>query len=160
MMHPAIRVGMLLGAALAFGFMWLMLSQWTLRQAHARDLGQWENTDPKVKLWYQTLKQPDSGISCCGEGDAYWADEQTVEDDGRGGKTVIAMITDDRDDVPLGRIHETIGTRYVIPPNKITRVDGNPTGHVVLFLSYPTYGGDGNQIRKRNVLCFVLNGGV
>ena len=159
MMHPAIRVGMLLGAALAFGFMWLILSQWTLRQAHARDLGQWENTDPKIRLWYQRLIQPDNPpVPCCGEGDAYWADAQTVEDDGHGGKRVVATITDDRDDAPLGRIHENVGTRYVIPPNKVTRVGGNPTGHVILFLAYP--GSNPEVGSGRKVLCFVENGGV
>jgi hypothetical protein len=44
----------------------------------------------------------------------------------------IAIITDDRDDGPLMRLHEEIGKKYVILPNKITRKDGNPTGHVVL----------------------------
>lgn len=125
----------------------------------ARDLGQWNNTEPQIKHWYQGLMQPDTDppISCCGEGDAYWADEAVVED---GGKIVVAIITDDRDDAPLGRMHENIGARYVIPPNKITWKDGNPTGHVVLFLSYPTLSTTGGQIGTRRVLCYVMGSGT
>ena len=40
-----------LGLTLMFGFRGC---------AHARDLGQWENTDPQIKKWYQSLLQPDS----------------------------------------------------------------------------------------------------
>ena len=45
---------------------------------NARDLGQWGaiNNDPAVREWYQALMQPDMpNASCCGEADAYWADE-------------------------------------------------------------------------------------
>jgi hypothetical protein len=43
--------------------------------ANARDLGQWEATDPVVREWYQALMQPDNpNASCCGESDAYWVD--------------------------------------------------------------------------------------
>jgi hypothetical protein len=46
--------------------------------------------------WYQSLMQPDAPTSsCCGEADAYWADEIHV----RNGKT-YATITDDRPDEP------------------------------------------------------------
>jgi hypothetical protein len=58
----------------------------------ARDLGQWEAVDPAIREWYQALMQPDvPTASCCGEADAYWADEIHVRD----GKT-YAIITDDR----------------------------------------------------------------
>ena len=41
----------------------------------ARDLGQWENADPAIRQWYQSLMQPDAPhASRCGEADAYWAD--------------------------------------------------------------------------------------
>ena len=37
----------------------------------ARDLGQWENADPAVRQWYQSLIRPDApNASCCGEADA------------------------------------------------------------------------------------------
>lgn len=127
---------------------------WLFTPANARDLGQWKDVDPQISAWYARLMQPDTigqmggGISCCGEADAYWADEVEVKDG-----QMIAVITDDRDDKPLGRVHEEIGTRYVVPPNKITRQDGNPTGHVIIFL------GDG-RAAPRSVLCYVMNGGV
>ena len=54
----------------------------------ARDLGQWENGDPGLKQWYQALMQPDvPSASCCGEADAYWADEIHV----RNGKTYASL---------------------------------------------------------------------
>ncbi len=66
---------------------------------NARDLGQWEAVDPAIRQWYQALMQPDvPSASCCGEADAYWADEIHVRD----GKT-YATITDDREDAPRGR---------------------------------------------------------
>ncbi len=45
--------------------------------------------------------------SCCGEADAYWADAFEATSNG----DYIAIITDPRDDEPLGRIHRDIGTR-------------------------------------------------
>ena len=53
----------------------------------ARDLGQWEGGDPAIRQWYQSLMQPDVPTSsCCGEADAYWADEIHV----RNGRTSCA----------------------------------------------------------------------
>jgi len=46
---------------------------------NARDLGQWGNEDPTIREWYQALMQPDAPhASCCGEADAYFADEVHV----------------------------------------------------------------------------------
>ena len=99
--------------------------------AHARDLGQWENTDPVVHEWYKTLMQPDNpSVSCCGESDAYFADEVHFRD----GKT-YAVITDDRDDEPLKRPHIDIGTEIEVPNFKLKFDQGNPTHHGVIFLS-------------------------
>src|SRR5512139_3291856 len=62
----------------------------------ARDLGQWENTDPELRVWYQALKQPDNPtVSCCGEADAYWCDDVRADDSG-----TYCKITDTRDDEP------------------------------------------------------------
>lgn len=98
--------------------------------AGARDLGQWDKADPELSAWFRSLKQPDNpAIPCCGEADAYWADTLVVE----GGK-VFAVITDDRPDVPLGRPHIDVGTRFEIPPHKMKRDGGNPTGHNILFV--------------------------
>lgn len=114
--------------------------------AHGRDLGQWENGDPVIRNWYQTLMQPDApSMPCCGEADAYWADEVHVRD-GR----VFAKITDERDDAPLRRPHIAPGTEFEIPHEKLKWDRGNPTGHNILFV------GAGNG----RVFCFVQNGGI
>jgi hypothetical protein len=113
--------------------------------AGARDLGQWGASDPAIREWYKGLMQPDvPSASCCGEADAYWADEVHVRD----GKT-YAVVTDDRDDKPLGRPHVDIGTEVEIPPNKLKWDRGNPTGHSIVFMS-----------RSQFVFCFVQSGGA
>jgi len=122
--------------------------------AQARDLGQWDAVDPQVKLWYQHLVQPDNGLSCCGESDAYWADEYHVDAKGN----LIATITDDRDDKPLGRYHVPLGTKYIVPQNKVvdaTRQRGNPSGHTIIFLGTLF----NNDPTTRPVLCWVGGGG-
>jgi hypothetical protein len=112
---------------------------------NARDLGQWEAVDPDVRQWYQALMQPDvPTASCCGEADAYWADEVHVRD----GKT-YATITDDRPDGPRGRPHVPPGTEVEVPNNKLKWDKSNPTGHGIVFLSRGGY-----------VFCYVQPGGV
>jgi hypothetical protein len=116
-----------------------------LAGANARDLGQWEAVEPAIRQWYQALMQPDvPNASCCGEADAYWADEIHV----RAGRT-YAVITDDRADEPRGRPHVEIGTEIEIPNNKLKWDKSNPTGHGIVFLS-----------RSRYVFCFVQPGGA
>lgn len=113
--------------------------------AKARDLGQWENTDPAIREWYRTLKQPDHPwVPCCGEADAYFADEVHVRD----GKT-YATITDDRADEPLMRHHVPIGTEIFIPDYKLKYDAGNPTGHAVVFLNI-----------NNEAWCFVQGSGI
>jgi hypothetical protein len=113
--------------------------------SEARDLGQWANSDPLLRRWYQSLTQPDNWrLSCCGEADAYYADEIHVRD----GK-VYATITDDRPDEPLQRPHIPVGTVVEIPPHKLKFDDGNPTGHTIVFMAR---GGD--------VYCFVQGSGI
>lgn len=121
----------------------------------ARDIGQWSDGDQELRQWYAALMQPDvPETSCCGEADAYWADDVRVRD-GR----VYASITDDRDDAPRGRLHVENGTEFEIPPNKLkwsnsdpqrtVKIARNPTGHGVIFISRDGY-----------VFCYVLPGGV
>jgi hypothetical protein len=113
--------------------------------AHARDDGQWELTDPHVRQWFHNLKQPDNPhVSCCSFADAYYVDQTFT----RNGDN-IAVITDDRDDGPLGRPHIPIGTEFAVPDSKLKYDQGNPTGRGVIFI------GGGGQ-----VLCFVMPGGV
>ena len=95
--------------------------------ANARDLGQWEAVDPAIREWYQALMQPDvPTASCCGEADAYWADEVHVKD----GKT-YAIITDDRPDEPRRRPHIDVGTEIEIPNNKLKwdQIESDRTRH-------------------------------
>jgi len=113
--------------------------------AFARDNGQWENSDPVISGWFRGLMQPDNPQgSCCGEADAYWADGVEIKDG-----QVIAIITDSRPDEPLGRRHVPVGTRIVVPPRKMKWDRGNPTGHIVIFMSY-----------DRDVYCYVTGTGV
>lgn len=118
---------------------------YSVRFSVARDLGQWDTTSQQQRQWYQGLMQPDNpSVSCCGESDAYWADEVHYRD----GKT-YAVITDDRDDAPRMRPHIDIGTEFEVPNFKLKYDQGNPTGHGVIFLS-----------RGGWVYCYVLPGGV
>jgi len=105
--------------------------------------------------WFSRQKMPDNpGMSCCGEGDAYYADSVF-----RDGKDDYAVITDDRPDGPLGRPHIKPGTRIAIPPHKYkdTRADPNPTAHTIIFVRWydedPDYGNWG-------VLCYLPYGGM
>ncbi len=110
-----------------------------------RDKGQWENVSPRIKEWYRNLMQPDQPTaSCCGEADAYWADEFEVR-----GDQYVAIITDDRDDEPLMRPHIAPGTKFVVPNKKLKFDSGNPTGHGVLFV-HPS----------GIVHCYVVPGGI
>lgn len=114
-------------------------------KVQARDLGQWENTDPVVRKWYSTLMMPDiPTASCCGEADAYWCDKINVKD----GKT-FCTITDDRDDAPLKRPHVDIGTQVEIPDHKLKWDRGNPTGHAIVFMAPGGF-----------VFCFVQSSGT
>jgi hypothetical protein len=111
----------------------------------ARDVGQWASVDPSVSKWFKSLMQPDNPtISCCGTADAYYAD--VFETDG---DRYVAIITDTRDDKPLGRHHVEPGTRILVPNTKLKVDSGNPTGHGVIFLS-----------SSDTVFCYVAPGGT
>ena len=127
---------------LAGGFFVLFYGVMTL--ASARDWGQWENQDPKIRKWFDSLMIPDlPAFSCCGKSDAYWSDDFEVKDD-----QYVAVITDTRDDAPLGRRHIDPGTRIPVPNHRIKWDQGNPTGHGWIFI-----GGD-------EVFCYLPPGGV
>lgn len=123
----------------------LLIFLYSIKITVARDLGQWENGDPAIKRWYETLMQPDvPTASCCGESDAYWADSFEVN-----GDQYVAIITDNRPDEPLKRRHIDIGTKILVPNNKLKYDQSNPTGHGIIFLSRGDY-----------VFCYVAPGGV
>jgi hypothetical protein len=87
---------------------------------------------------------PDTGTSCCGEADAYWAD--SFEVDKKTGNWV-AIITDTRPDEERKRKHIPPGTRIVVPKWKLYGQSdpdnptvrkfnpGNPTGHGIIFIN-------------------------
>jgi len=117
--------------------------------AFARDLGQWENTDPEIRAWIQSLMMPDDPKkSCCGEADSYWCEDLHTRRDYLGNAHNFCTITDDRDDAVLKRIPVPVGTEIEIPDRKMNR-DPNPTGHSIIFL------GIGHI-----VYCFISKGGV
>jgi hypothetical protein len=106
--------------------------------AAARDNGQWSNQAAYLRQWFQQLMQPDNPLmSCCGEADAFEADnfEQS-------GDQYVAVITNGKGVIPEG-------TRIPVPNNKIKWDKGNPTGHGIIFIC------GGGQ-----VYCYVTPGGV
>lgn len=138
----------------------LVVGAWA---AHARDIGQWaqvreaESAEhgyaaPDLGEYYRSLTQPDAPFSsCCGESDAYYADqvEECRPSDGDD-CVLVAVITDDRDDAIRGRPHREIGTRIPVPRNKIRkRPVPNPTEHNIIFV------GSGGR-----VLCWEPVGGI
>lgn len=141
------RVSRVFLAITVLGIVALVALLVTIRFGHARDLGQWtdEVTTPEMREWFKGLMRPDAPqASCCGEADAYWADEVHVRD----GRT-FATITDDRPDEPRGRPHIAVGTEVEIPDNKLKWDRSNPTGHGIVFLS-----------REHFVFCFVQPTGI
>ena len=103
---------------------WAAVIVLSICEAPARDLGQWDGVDPAQRQWFNGLKQPDNpNVSCCGQADAYWADGYEVK-----GDQYVAIITDTRDDTPLGRRHIENGKRVAVPNSKIKWDRGNPTG--------------------------------
>jgi hypothetical protein len=103
--------------------------------AFARDSSQWTGQDSRIRKWFEQLKQPDHPrVSCCGEADAYEADNYEVE-----GDHYIAIITGHRavTNIP-------VGSRIPVPNRKMKFDAGNPTGHGIIFID-----------AQRRVLCYV-----
>jgi hypothetical protein len=106
--------------------------------APARDNVQWEGTDPALRQWFQSLRQPDHPrLSCCGEADAFEADSFEIE-----GDHYVAVITDGKGIIPYG-------TKITVPNGKMKWDAGNPSGHGIIFI--------GNQ---GQVYCYVTPGGI
>lgn len=81
--------------------------------------------------WISTVKQPDTRVSCCGDGDAFIADDFETKD----GK-FYAIITADYSTNAGDPMKK--GTKILIPANKLNHAaqdGGNPSGHGVVFLS-------------------------
>ena len=106
--------------------------------AAARDNGQWGNSPTHVRQWFQSLMQPDNpAVSCCGEADAFEADNFGVD-----GDHYVAVITDGKGVIPNG-------TRIAVPNSKMKWDQGNPTGHGIIFI------GAGGML-----YCYVAPGGA
>lgn len=130
--------------ALVMVILLVFLATWN-SGAQPRENEAWEANPPEVRKWYQGLMQPDNfNVSCCGEADAYWADSFEVK-----GDQYVAIITDTRDDAPLGRPHIEPGTKIVIPNHKLKYDAGNPTGHGVIFMD-----------SGLTVYCYIVPGGI
>jgi hypothetical protein len=123
---------------------WAAVLVLSISKAPARDLGQWDGADPLHRQWFNELMQPDNpNVSCCGLADAYWADSYEVK-----GDQYVAIITDTRDDKPLGRTHIENGKHVAVPNAKINWDSGNPTGHGIIFMGVHS-----------EVLCYLPPGG-
>ena len=107
--------------------------------------------DEEIDAWYAMVQRGHfneaeqrwtGGGRCCGKSDAYFADKAEAID----GKWVVT-ITDDRE-VP-NRIARN-GQTFTVNPDIIDRLrQGNPTGHVIIFvlpngdMPYCFFPGDG-----------------
>src|SRR4051812_47410934 len=98
-----------------FGAVLVVASLFLIVAAFAHDPAHHE-----LDQWYLAVKQPDTGISCCGPSDAYFCDEKAK------GSQVLCIINDDRDNAELKRIPVPNGTVVEIPQHKINK-DPNPT---------------------------------
>ena len=79
----------------------------------------------------KNLRNPNA--SCCGEADAYYADNYRIE-----GSRYFAIITDDR--IIEGRSKVAVGTEIEVPARTLDIYrQGNPTGHVIIFLAGGQY---------------------
>lgn len=105
------------------------------KAVHARDLDGRYAGSP-LSEWYNSLKAPDTGGSCCGEADAVEADEWLVHADG----SVTATVTN-------GRGYAPDRMKVEVPAGKVLRGELNPTGHTILFLS-----------RYGSAWCLVIGG--
>jgi hypothetical protein len=69
MRKPTLAVGVLCACAA------LVLCA-SLSRTSARDNGQWQNVDPKVRQWFREQKSPKTGAICCNESDGTYAEEE------------------------------------------------------------------------------------
>src|SRR4051794_8687565 len=123
----------------------VVLSQVFTLAANGRDNGQWSDQPPQVRQWFQKLMQPDDRLkSCCGEADAYEADNFEAE-----GDHYVAVITNGAGD-DYGKRAIPNGTKIPVPNHKMKWDEGNPTGHGILFLGVST----------NEVYCYIVPGGV
>ena len=105
-----------------------------------------------LSTYYESLETPfNSNWSCCGIGDAYWADhvdncKPEEYPNEQNGCFFVAIITDTRPDniqintvagsKVIKREHIPVGTRYPIGKKLIRSTPiPNPTGHTIIFIN-------------------------
>lgn len=108
--------------------------------ARGADYGQ-----PEMGEYYSSLMQPDNPTaSCCGAGDAYFAEKTDLCSPQDGEQcALVAIITDTRpnhmvlaDGREIDRAPIPVGTRIAIPRHKIrSAAIFNPTERNIVFLS-------------------------
>jgi hypothetical protein len=106
----------------------LTLSIWSLGAGYleARDYGQYDRAPDSISRWFKSLRSPGSGVSCCDRADGHLTAYRVVK----------------------GRYWVQIqGAWYQVPPERIIRDSGNPTGEGVVF--YATI------INVPIIFCFV-----
>lgn len=111
----------------------------SIHKSNSRELypGQYDSEDQKmveqlaISRWFQSLMQPDNPrISCCGNADAYEADDFDIVSDPPTGETrYVAVITGHRYATAI-----PIGTHIPVPNAKMKFDKGNPTGHGIIFI--------------------------
>ena len=95
-----------------------------------------------IQAWYAHVQQPQYTTPCCGEADAYWADEAEVV-----GDDYVVTITDAR---VVPKRPDLNGRKVVVPPERVDpKHQGNPTGHTIIFMRPDGW-----------VYCFFPNSGV
>jgi len=88
--------------------------------------------------WIANVKQPDTRFSCCGDGDAFMADDFEVGQHGEFYAIITGDYTRAQSESPDAQQPVTRGKRILVPPNKLNRAledGGNPSGHGVVFLN-------------------------
>jgi hypothetical protein len=125
--------GSLMQPTIVQAFLAVMWALLITGNAFARDGNQWQ--DSRIKEWFENLRQPDHPrVSCCGEADAYEADNFEVE-----GDRYVAIITGHRAVTTF-----PLGSCVPVPRQKMKFDAGNPTGHGIIFID-----------SQRRVLCYV-----
>lgn len=99
--------------------------------AHAGDSRSLNPTgDKAIAEWFQQLRQPDQPrVSCCGEADAFEADEWR---DDKG--AYMAIITDGRGVIPNGTAVRVPDAKLAPPTLALNQDARNLTGHGIIFL--------------------------
>jgi hypothetical protein len=126
-----------------------------LGNSHARPSEKWAQASPERQEFFKKAMRPDylpSQYPCCGESDAYEADDFETDPDGN----LYAILTCNDEATcqpPDADKAIALGTRILIKPEKLLppppTEPANLTGHGIVFVT-----ADG-----RNVFCFALPGG-